>query len=143
VAAAQDEALAPEDVALGVDGQIAADAVAPAQVVYVLQSVHAYGYELRLVVRRARRLGIPAHHARPEHVFLAFAHLLNVVLQFLVGVHGDVAGELFVAVDVGILVGHTPLCLGSLAQQALQHVSLYAFCLLVVACDGLLPFLEV
>ena len=78
MAASKDETLAREEFALGIDVQIADDAVCSTTIMDILESFATDRDELALVVGGARRLGIPAHHAWPKDVSLALTHLLDV-----------------------------------------------------------------
>ena len=88
--ATEDERLAVEDTALGVVAQIERHNVGSAFVMNIVKSGIGHGNELRLVVRRTRRLGVPLDQSGPQHVHLAMAHAVDVALQLLIGIDGDI-----------------------------------------------------
>ena len=86
MAAAQNQSAPIEHPTLGIVAQVEGHHVGASPVVNALQALGRYGNELRLVVGRSARLGVPLHAARPEHVHLALPHSVDVALQLLVGV---------------------------------------------------------
>ena len=74
MAATEDERLAVEEAALGVVAQIESHHVGTTFIMDIVQPGARHRNELRFVVRRARRLGIPSDKPRPQHIGLAMAH---------------------------------------------------------------------
>ena len=73
-----------EETTLGVVLQIESHRVEASAVMDILQSCLTHGDELTLVVGGARRLGIPFHLSRPQHILFAMAHPVDATLQVLV-----------------------------------------------------------
>ena len=124
VAAAQYEALAAEEAALGVLAQVDGHGVASTPVVGVVQRLVADGQELALVVRGARRLGEPFHLRGPQQSLFALPHALHVALDVFIRLHGQAVVEVLVVADGGVAVPPSPLGVGRHAYEALQHALL-------------------
>ena len=121
VAAAEDERLSVEHPAVGVVAQVVHHHVGAAFIMDVAQTIVGDGYELRLVVGRSRRLGVPFHQSRPQHVLLAVAHAVDVAFEFLVGVDGNVLGEIVVVVDAVEHVVAPVFRFPSFLNEVFQH----------------------
>ena len=97
MAAAQNQRLAVKQPTLRIIPQVQRHHVRPTLVVNVVQSGIRNGYKLRLVVRRARRFCKPFHQPGPEHILLSVAHAVDIALEFLVGIEGNVFRKVAVA----------------------------------------------
>ena len=127
--AAQDECLAIEDATLGVVAQVPDHSILATGIMCVVQAVDRDGDELALVVRRAARLGIPLHAARPQHIALALSHTVDVSLQLLVGVEGCLARKVLVAETAAVAVCPTPFGVGCFLRQTFEDSALQGLCL--------------
>ena len=123
--------------------EIADNAVGATAIVNVFQSFATHGDELALVVGGARRLGIPAHHPWPQNVGFAFAHLLDVAFQLLVGANRHLRAKLFVGVNLVITMFCSPLCLFPLADEVAEYLELDVFCSSGIFLQLLLSFREI
>ena len=66
----------------------------------VFQTAPGDGDELRLVVRRSRRFGVPQRMAFPQHIALSVTHTVDILLQRLVVVEWDTLCEGLVQTDI-------------------------------------------
>ena len=97
------------------------------------------GDELRLVVRRTARLGVPLGAARPQHILLAVAHTVDAVLQLLIAVDGHVPDEIVVIGDAAKAVLQAVLRFLGTADEPLQHLALQGLTFLDMSLQLLLP----
>ena len=121
MAATQYQTLAVKHPRLGVVAQVECHRVAPACIVNLLQTLAAHGNELRLVVRRAARLGIPPDASRPQHILLTMTHAVYLALQFLIAVHGIQLHEILIALRRGKAMFTTVFRILRTGYQMLQH----------------------
>ena len=110
MAAAENQCATIEQSALGIVAKVDSHCVGTAGIVYLLEAFPAHGDELAFVGSGARRLCIPAHSAGPQHVGLAMAHSVDVVLELLVGVHRHVGGKILVSAQVSAEDGRVRWC---------------------------------
>ena len=99
MASPKDKALAVEEPTLRMIAEIIGNHILPALVVNGLQSLMGNRDELALVIGRTRRLGVPSHRPRPEHVAFSVAHTVDVAFQFFVGVDRNVLHEIIIGPD--------------------------------------------
>ena len=124
MAAAEDERLAVEEAAVGVVAQIESHHVGSAFIVDIMKAGAGHRNELRLVIRRARRLGIPSDKPRPQHIGLAVAHAVDVAFQFLIRIDGYVLGKVVVAFDILKRMGTPILRITAFVDEIRQRVCL-------------------
>ena len=99
----------------------------------MLQPLLRDGYELRLVVRRTARLGIPLRTPWPQHVALAVTHAVDAPLQFLVGVDRHFLGKLLIVHDAAKTVLSTVFRVLRTVDEPCQHLALHGLCLVPVS----------
>ena len=84
--ATQDQTLAIEHPRLGIVPKIDSYRVATSRIVDLMKTLLTDRDELRLIVCRTRRLGIPFHTSRPEDIRLSLSHPVDVAFQLLIGI---------------------------------------------------------
>ena len=99
MASAEYKTLTAEKPAVRIVAQVVSHNVLATLIMQGLQALVRNWNELTLIVCRARRLCIPFHLSRPQYVFLAVSHTVDVVFQFFVGVYRYVLRKVFVRLD--------------------------------------------
>ena len=66
--------------------QIISHSILSTPIVRILETVFAHRNKLTLVIRCARRLGIPFHSSRPKDILFAMSHAVDIVLQLFIGI---------------------------------------------------------
>ena len=133
---AKNERFTREESTLGIVVQIECHRISSTSIVQLLESLVADRDKLALVVRSARRFGIPAHFSWPEDARLSVAHAVDVGFQTLVVVEGDALCETLVGGDGREIVAFAIGGASSLTNQARQHLALQHFSLFGIGLYG-------
>ena len=139
MASPENKCLSVEESAFRIIGEIHRHSILPTPIVGILKPLSAHGYELTLVVGSSRRLGIPFHHSRPEHIALAMPHTVDVALKFLIAIKRSV-GNKSVILSIGYIEKMFPSVFSVLGRlkQCGKHMSLHCLALVVIPLQLLL-----
>ena len=131
-----------EHAAVGIVPQVESHRVEAPGIVHTMQPLMRHGDEFRLVVGRPRRLCIPFHRPRPQHVALTVAHAVDVVLQLLVGVHRRSLRKIVVSPHAVEAMTASVFCCAALTDKPSQHLLLQKQGFSMVALKIFLTCLE-
>ena len=142
MATAKNQGSARKDTAVGVLLQVKGYGITATCIVQVLQTFLADRNELALVVGCSRRLGIPAHLSRPQHILFAVTHTVYISLDFFVSLNGNALLEILIILDCSVLMFLSPLGSRSFGNQLLENFILNRFRLSSILGNRLLAILE-
>ena len=132
----KNERFTSEESAFGIVVEIECHRISSTSIVQLLESLVADRDKLALVVRGARRFGIPAHFSWPEDTRLSVAHAVDVGFQTLIVVEGYALCKTLVGGDGSEIVAFAIGGAGSLTNQACQHLALQHFSLFGIGLYG-------
>ena len=122
--------------------QVKSHRITATSIVQVLQTILADRDELALVVRCSRRLGVPYHLSRPQHILFAMTHTVYISLDLFVSLDGNALLEILIILNILVLMFLSPLSTSRFGNQLLENFILNSFRLSSILGDRLLAILE-